>query len=113
VQQLALDGLVLPVDDHGLAALAAAQGEVKNRIVAGLRVQNPLHMSRIYGDGKRFLARSIHYGRNLSFLAHAAGKVLGAGLSRLRFQYVLFQYSRHKFQVLSEKFCRLAAFLSE
>ena len=101
MQQLAFDRLVLPVDDHGLAALAAVQGKVKNRVVAGLRVQNAQHVPRIHADRERILARSINNARNFSATAHGAGVVLGPRFPRLRFECVLFQCSRHRFQFLS------------
>ena len=44
VQQRALDGLVLPVDDHGLGAFAAVEGEIENRVVSGFRVQDARHL---------------------------------------------------------------------
>ena len=37
VHQRTFDGLVLPVDNHCLGALAAFQSQIKNRVVAGLR----------------------------------------------------------------------------
>ena len=37
VQQMALDGLILPVHDHGLGAFAAFDREIENGVVAGLR----------------------------------------------------------------------------
>ena len=40
VQQLALDRLILPVDDHRLGPLAAFQSQIKNRVVAALGVQD-------------------------------------------------------------------------
>jgi hypothetical protein len=68
--------------------------------MSGLGVQDALHVPRIHADGERILARSVNYGRNLSVPAHAAGLVLRARFPRLRFQCVLFQSSRHKFQFL-------------
>ena len=105
VQQIALDGLILPVDDHRLGRLPASQSEIKNRVVAGLGVQDARHMPRIHADRERFLARSIHHGRNLSATAHGARVVLRPRFARLRFEYVLFQCSCHKFQFLSDKDC--------
>ena len=86
VQQIALDGLILPVDDHRLGRLAASQCEIKNRVVAGLGVQDARHMPRIHADRQRIFARSIHHGRSLSATAHGARIVLRPCFARLRFQ---------------------------
>src|ERR1700679_2816801 len=40
VQQLALDGLVLPVDDHGLGNARTLDRQIEDRVVTGIRVQN-------------------------------------------------------------------------
>ncbi len=52
VQQRALDGLVLPVDDHHLGGLAV-EAEIENRVVPGLRVQDAPYLLGIDGDGRR------------------------------------------------------------
>ena len=43
VNQLVLDGLILPVDDHGLGA-RAGNLDIKNGVVAGLGPEDPLHL---------------------------------------------------------------------
>ncbi len=47
VQQMALDGLILPVHDHGLGALAAFDREIENGVVSGLGMQNARDLARI------------------------------------------------------------------
>ncbi len=47
VEQVAFDGLILPIHDHGLGALAAVEGKIENGVMAALGVQNPKHMPRV------------------------------------------------------------------
>ena len=68
VQQMALDGLVLPVHDHGLGALAAFEVEVENSVVASLGVQNARHLAGIESHRQRFLARAIDDAGNFAAL---------------------------------------------
>jgi hypothetical protein len=96
VEETAFDGLVLPVDDHGLGTLATIKAKVENRVVTGLGVENPRHMPRIDADRERILARTVHYRGDFAIAAHAARVILGARLPSLRFQCVLFNCGRHK-----------------
>ena len=91
VQQTALDGLILPVHDHGLGALATFDGEIENGVVPGRGMQNTRDLARIERDRQRLLARAIEDGGDLAALAHAAGDILVARSSRLRFEYVDFR----------------------
>ena len=94
MQQVALDRLILPIHDHGLGFVAIHR-QIENGVVAGFRIQNARNHARVYADGKRVFARSIHDRRNLSLPAHAPCIILRPSFSRLRFQYVRFQCSRH------------------
>src|ERR1700686_1546593 len=47
VQQRPFDGLVLPVHDHRLGALATIESQIKNGVGASLRVQNARDLARI------------------------------------------------------------------
>ena len=42
VQQIFLDRIVLPIDDHHRRGLAARHRHIENRVVTGLAVQDPL-----------------------------------------------------------------------
>src|ERR1700733_9864707 len=48
VQQVAFDGLVLPVDDHGFGALAI-EGEIENAVVTAIGAENAQHVAGIDG----------------------------------------------------------------
>jgi hypothetical protein len=100
VQQMALDRLVLPIDDHGLGVLTAIQREIKNGVVAAFRAQNAQHVPRIYAHCQCVLASAIHDGGNLAFTPHPACLILGASFPRIRFQNVLFQCGCHDFNSL-------------
>jgi hypothetical protein len=76
VEELALDGLVLPVNDHGLAALAAGDLEIEDGVVAGFGVEDAGDDAGIYGDGDGGLARAVDDGRDETGHADAAGVAL-------------------------------------
>ena len=102
VQQMALDGLILPVHDHGLGALAAFEVQIENGVVAGLGMQNARHLAWIESHRKRLLARAIDDAGDLAALTHPAGHVLVARSPRLRFQNIAFscRCGCHKFSFL-------------
>ena len=76
VQQVALDGLVLPVDDHGLAGGAAFDGEIEDGVVAGVGVKDAGDDLGVDRDGDRGPARAVKNGGDEAFAANAACVVL-------------------------------------
>jgi hypothetical protein len=94
---MTFDGLILPVHNHRLGALATVHSEIENRVVTALRVQNAQHMPRIHAHRLRIFAGAINHGGDFAFAPHPPGMILGPRLARLRFQNILFQSSRHDF----------------
>ncbi len=76
MQQVALDGLVLPVDDHGLAGTGALDREIEDGVVAGLGVENAGDDLGIDRNGDGGLARAVDDGGDEAFAANAACVVL-------------------------------------
>src|SRR5581483_6635158 len=76
VQQVALDGLVLPVDDHRLAGGAALDREIEDGVVAGIGVEDAGDDFGIDRNGDRGLARTVDDGGDEAFAANAACVVL-------------------------------------
>src|SRR3984885_155469 len=75
VHQLALDGLVLPIDDHGLG-LCGTDLQVKNRVVAGIRMQNAGNLLGVDFHRDRGLLGAIENAWNHPGDAHPAGRIL-------------------------------------
>jgi hypothetical protein len=53
VNQLILDGLALPVDDHGLGCGVAADFDIENRVVSSLREEDPRNLLGVHFKGYR------------------------------------------------------------
>ncbi len=81
VQQLAFDGLVLPVDDHDLFGPGAFNVQVEDRVVAGLRVQDLGDDLGVDCDGDAGSTGTVDDGGNQPLDAHAASMIFveGAG----------------------------------
>ena len=77
VQQLALERLILPVDDHH-SGFFAAQLNFKDGVVAGRRVQNPGDLLGINTHRQRGLLCAINHSRNAATGAQAARLVFSA-----------------------------------
>src|SRR5690242_4833533 len=89
VQQGALDGLMLPVHDHGASAFAV-EGQIENGVVPGSRLQNARDLLGIERHRDGVLLGAVHHARHQTAAAHAPGYVLAAALPRLGFQYIAF-----------------------
>ena len=76
VQQVALDRLILPVDDHGLHPRAALHVHVEDGVVAGLRVQDAQYLLGVELDGDRGLLGPVDHAGNLAGHAHAPRRIL-------------------------------------
>src|SRR6202041_364858 len=74
MDELALDRLVLPVDDHHLRG-GAGEGEIEDGVMAGFRVQDFLNLLGIDFDGDGRFRGSVDDGGNLAPDAHAAGGI--------------------------------------
>src|SRR5579862_7660312 len=86
VKQRPFNRLVLPVNDHCLGALATVESQIKNGVVASLRMQNARHLARIKAYRHGVFTGAIQNSRDFAFATHAACIVLGASRSRLGFQ---------------------------
>src|SRR5580698_8657565 len=75
VHELAFDGLVLPVDDHGLG-LGGADLEIEDRVVTGVRVQNAGNLLGVEFDRDRGFLGAIKDARNHTGDAYPAGRIL-------------------------------------
>ena len=99
VDQLVLDGLALPVDDHGLGRGRAGDLDIEDGVVAGLGEENPRDLLGIDFDGDRIVACTIKDGRNFSGDTHAARGILvelaltGLGYDHFRHSNLSFLYS--------------------
>src|SRR5690348_1137080 len=89
VQQGALDGLMLPVHDHGASAFAV-EGQIEDGVVPGSRLQNARDLLGIERHRDRVLLGAVHHSRHQAAAAHAPGYVLAAALPRLGFEYIAF-----------------------
>ena len=76
VDQLVLDRLALPVDDHGFGRGLAGNFDIENCVVAGLREEDPRNLFGIHLDGNGIVPGPIKHGGNLACDAHAARCVL-------------------------------------
>ena len=64
VQQVVLDGIVLPIDHHHRGALPTRDVNVEDRVHARGRKQNLVHFLRVDSHGNRVLARAVHHCRD-------------------------------------------------
>ena len=96
MQQLALDGLVLPVHDHRLGALAAIERQIENCVVAGLRVQDAddLRGSTL---PERVLPGAVNTAGILPLARTRRASFLLPAVRALRFQLLFSRCRRHKF----------------
>src|ERR1700722_18582687 len=93
VHQLALDGLVLPIDDHGLGA-AGADFQIKNRVVARIRMQNAGNLLGVYFHRNRGFLGAVEDAWNHSGDAYPAGRILiEFALASLRCNYFLLSHT--------------------
>ena len=72
MQQVALDGLVLPIHNHGLGSRRFRNIQIKDGVVAGIRVQNFEDRLGVKRNGHGLLASAVHYGGDQAGDAHAA-----------------------------------------
>ena len=84
VEERALDGFELPVDDHGLC-VGTVHVDVEDGVVTGLGVEDALHLLGIDTDGHRVKSRAIKHGGDESATANPPGSILVAAYSRLCF----------------------------
>ena len=95
VDQLVVDRLALPVDDHGLGRGLAGDFDIEDRVVAGLGEKNPGNLLGVHLDGHRIVPRTIQHGRNLARDAHAArGILVELALTGLGYDYFWHSVSR-------------------
>src|ERR1035437_1809786 len=96
VNQLVLDGLALPVDDHGLGRGLAANLHVEDCVVSSLGKENPGNLLRVNLNGHGFVTGAIQNGRNLARDAHTASSIFGelahAGLGYDNFRHSLSRF---------------------
>ena len=78
VQQRALDGLVLPVHDHGLGAFAASTARSKIVLWPVSECRMRVTWRGSTRDRQRVLAGAVEHAGNLAAHAHPAGDILVA-----------------------------------
>src|SRR6185437_7640104 len=105
VDQLVLDGLALPIDDHGLGGGLAGYFHVKNGVVAFFGKEDPGNLSGINLDGDRIGSRAVKHGGNFAGDAYATCGVLVkfalAGLGCNDFRHSRFPVSGTGMQLLA------------
>ena len=98
MDQLVLDGLALPVDDHGLGGGLAGNFDIEDRVVAGLgEAGSAKSASDPASTATGIVAGTIKHGGNLACGAHAARGILVelalAGLGYDNFWHFVFLVS--------------------
>ena len=76
MNELILDRLPLPVDNHRFGCGLLAHRNVEDRVVARLGVKNPRNLLGVHFDGNRFVTAAIQNSRDLSGSTHAARCIL-------------------------------------
>ena len=89
MQQSAFERIDLPILHHRFLFAAGAQGDGENRVMAGLRAQDPRHLLGIHRQRKRVLLSSVQRGWH-----HAGGTGATSGAFAAPFPHLSFYDKR-------------------
>ncbi len=84
VQQIAANGVMLPVDDHHRRILAAFNVQIEDGVVPGLAVQDLRNLPRADRHRHRVLVRAINHARDQALATRTPRFILAAGSTWLR-----------------------------